>query len=140
MKRVILAILAGIVTWIVVASLFDRALRLALPGYAAAEPDMTFTVPMMAARLTMGALSSLAAGYAAGWIDRPAGPSAWTVALVLLGGFLPGHMALWHLFPVWYHLTFLVSLVPLTWLGSCLAHLGAPGRRAGGAAGGPQQA
>jgi hypothetical protein len=134
MKRVILAILAGIVAWILVASLINRGLRLAMPGYAAAEPDMTFTLPMMAARLTIGALASLAAGAACGWIDRPGGPSVWTVGVVLLAAFIPGHVALWNLFPVWYHLTFLVSLLPLTVLGSLLARRRVPERPAGGSA------
>jgi uncharacterized protein (DUF983 family) len=31
--------------------------------------------------------------------------------------FIPQHIALWHTFPIWYHLTFLLSLVPLTYLG-----------------------
>jgi hypothetical protein len=31
--------------------------------------------------------------------------------------FIPQHIMLWDKFPVWYHLTFLASLVPLTWIG-----------------------
>ena len=34
-----------------------------------------------------------------------------------LAVFIPQHIALWHTFPLWYHLTFLLSLVPLTYLG-----------------------
>ena len=37
--------------------------------------------------------------------------------LILLAVFIPQHIALWNNFPVWYHLTFLLSLVPLTYLG-----------------------
>jgi hypothetical protein len=37
--------------------------------------------------------------------------------LILLVAFIPQHIALWNSFPVWYHLTFLLSLVPLTYLG-----------------------
>jgi len=119
-KRLILAIVAGIVAWIIGVSLLDRGLRLTLPGYAAAEPEMTFTLPMMAARLTIGALASLIAGAISGWLDRPRGRAAWIVGAILLAAFIPQHVALWRVFPVWYHLTFLVSLVPLTVLGSLL--------------------
>jgi hypothetical protein len=133
-KRIILGIVAGIVVWVLAASLLDRGLRLALPGYAAAEPNMTFTLAMMAARLTLlGALPSLIAGATAGWIDRPGGPAAWIVGAMLLAAFIPMHMAIWDLFPVWYHLTFLVTLVPLMLLGSLFARGRAPGRPADGA-------
>jgi len=53
MKRAILAFLAGLVTWLLVVSVLDRGLRIVLPGYAVAEPKMTFTVGMMASRLAI---------------------------------------------------------------------------------------
>jgi hypothetical protein len=37
--------------------------------------------------------------------------------VILLAGFIPQHISLWNNFPVWYHLTFLLSFVPLTYLG-----------------------
>jgi hypothetical protein len=50
-----------------------------------------------------------------------AGLAVWvTVVLpgvLLLIGFIPVHVMLWDKFPVWYHLAFLLSLVPLTYLG-----------------------
>ena len=64
MKRPILAFIVGLVVWVLVASLPNRVLRLALEGYAAAEPQMVFTHGMMAARLALGALALLAAGAA----------------------------------------------------------------------------
>jgi hypothetical protein len=36
---------------------------------------------------------------------------------ILLVAFVPVHLGLWDKFPVWYHLTFLLSLVPLIYLG-----------------------
>ena len=43
--------------------------------------------------------------------------SALLAGLLLVGGFVPQHIMLWEKFPVWYHLTFLVSLVPLVYVG-----------------------
>ena len=117
MKRAILACIAGLVTWIVSASLLDRVLRLGIEGYAAAEPNMTFTLGMMAARLTVGALSSLISGAVVGWLARGRVRIAWVLGAIILAGFIPGHVALWDKFPLWYHLTFLVTLVPLVVLG-----------------------
>jgi hypothetical protein len=47
----------------------------------------------------------------------------------LLLMFIPQHIMLWDRFPIWYHLTFLLSLVPLTFLGARIGSLGAPTRR-----------
>jgi hypothetical protein len=119
MKRAIIAVVAGFVAWLLAATLLNLGLRGALEGYAAAEPHMTFTLTMLAGRLIVGALSSLAAGAVAGAIAPRGSRSPWVLGAILLAAFLPEHLLrLWHVFPVWYHLTFLVSLVPLVVLGA----------------------
>jgi hypothetical protein len=125
MKKTVGAVLLGLVTWIVVASLGNRLLRAGLAGYVAAEPAMAFTHAMMAARLVLGAVSSLCAGFAAAWLYRRSATAGRTgvtaLAVVLLVVFVPLHVALWAKFPPWYHLTFLASLPLLTMLGGRLA-------------------
>ena len=118
MKRSILAVIAGLIVWILVASLLNRGLRLLLVGYAAAEPKMAFTLSMMAARLTLAVIASLAAGAVAGAIAPSSRRTPWGLGAILLAAFLPEHVMIWHVFPVWYHLTFLVTLVPLIVLGA----------------------
>jgi len=95
-------------------------LRLALAGYAAAEPKLTFTLGMMWARLLMAAVTSLIAGAVLGAIAPASKRTPWVLGLVLLAAFLPVHVGLWHAFPVWYHLTFLVTLAPLVAVGAWL--------------------
>ena len=63
MIRNIGSIVAGIVAWIAIVTVIDRLMRLAWPEYAAALPIMTFTLPMMFARLSEGAVTTLAAGF-----------------------------------------------------------------------------
>lgn len=120
MKRSILAFIAGLAAWVLVASLLNRGLRLALRGYAAAEPEMTFTHGMMAARLVLGALASLAAGAATRAVAPSSRRTVWVLGAVLLAAFIPIHVRLWANFPVWYHLVFLGTLVPLVALGATL--------------------
>ena len=118
MIRAILAFISGLAVWVLIASLLNRGLRIGLQGYAAAEPQMTFTYGMMLARLTLGALASLAAGA----ITRAVAPSdarvSWVLGVFLLAGFIPTHVRIWAKFPVWYHLVFLGTLVPLVVLGA----------------------
>lgn len=118
MKRSILAGLAALLTWVFVVSVIDRLLRVSMPGYTTAEQTMQFTLSMKIARLLMAAVASLAAGAIARWI-APA--SRWTpivVGCIVLALFLPMHVSIWNKLPVWYHLTFLLTIVPLVVLGA----------------------
>jgi hypothetical protein len=112
------ALVAGLVAWIVVVTALDRLLRLVVYDYALAEPTMTFTLSMLLARLAIAAMTSVAAGAVTGWIARPNLLAAWLLGMFLLALFIPQHVSAWHSFPVWYHLTFLVTLVPLVVFGA----------------------
>jgi hypothetical protein len=114
MPRLIGGVIAGVVAWTVLATILNLALRHGWADYAAVEKAMAFTVPMMAARLAMSAICSLAAGFAAARLDKRAPLIAGTILLLL---FIPVHYALWSKFPIWYHLTFLASLPLLSLAG-----------------------
>ena len=118
--RVALAVVAGIVVWFAVATAGNVALRLLVDGYTDMEPAMTFTLGMMFGRLLVGAISSVAAGAAGAWIARRVRPTALALGVVLVVLFIPGHVRLWDTFPGWYHAAFLLSLVPLVWVGARL--------------------
>src|SRR5436309_2711038 len=112
MMRTILAVIGGLVAWALVATLLDIGLRLALPGHREAEPVLAFTLTMKLARLTLALLASLAAGAAIGTIAPASRPAPWVAGLIMLAIFLPEHIRIWPLLPVWYHLFFLVTLAP----------------------------
>jgi|SRR5690349_6868738 len=119
MWRTVASIVAGLIAWAVVVTLLNFGLRAAIPGYHAAEATLQFTMAMKIGRLTEAALTSLAAGAVVGLIS-PKKWAPWVVGLITLAIFLPEHVKLWHSFPVWYHLSFLVPLVPLVVLGAML--------------------
>lgn len=75
---------------------------------------------MKVARLILGALASLAAGAGAGRIAPSRTGLPWVLGAVILAAFIPTHIQLWAKFPVWYHLVFLGTLVPLVALGATL--------------------
>jgi len=118
MARVVVGVLAGLVAWFAVATLGNFVLRAALPGYAEVEKAMNFTLGMMIARLLLGALASLCAGFVVAWISRRSGAPVVALVAVLLALFVPVHYAMWTTFPFWYHLVFLTSIVLLTWSGA----------------------
>lgn len=113
------ALVVALVVWFVVATVVHRLMCMLWPGYAQATPLLTFTLPMKIARLSLGALSTLIAAAAA----RRLSAARWlpfVLGCALLALFLPEHYKLWNRLPVWYHLTFLCSLIPLALLGARL--------------------
>ncbi len=111
MIKSIAAIAAGLVTWFVVATLGNFVVRAALPGYTDVEVAMNFTLGMQVARLAVGVLSSILAGFVTAWIAAGKRRDVLILTALLLAVFLPVHYSLWTRFPVWYHALFLFSLV-----------------------------
>ena len=127
--KFVLAILIGFVVWFVVATAANLLIRASLAGYAEAELATRFTLPMLLARLVVGALSSVVAGLVCALSARsvPVAVTVFAVALVVF--FIPVHYSLWAQFPVWYHATFLVSLAPLVLVGAWVERRFASGAR-----------
>ena len=118
MVRSIVAVVAGLVAWGLVATLLNFGLRAGIAGYAQAEPTLAFTLSMKIARLTLAALASLAAGAVVGLIAPSKTAPRWVFGAMMLAFFIPVHIQLWAKFPVWYHLVFLGTLLPLVLLGA----------------------
>jgi hypothetical protein len=114
------SIVAGLVTWAVVVTVLNFVLRAAIPGYHSAETTLQFTMAMKIARLSEAAVTSVVAGAMTGLIAPTKRWAPLAVGLITLAMFLPEHVKLWDRFPVWYHLSFLVPLVPLVVLGGML--------------------
>jgi hypothetical protein len=119
MWRLICGVVVGLAVWIAVVSLLDRSMRYGWHDYAAVEKAMTFTFAMMIARLSESAISSLVSGYLAALVGR-GGRAPLVAGVVLLLMFIPIHYSIWSHFPIWYHLTFLISLPLLSFLGGKL--------------------
>jgi hypothetical protein len=115
--RNILGVIAGLAVWVAIAGVAGLTMRSAWPEYASVADAMTFTLPMMFARLAIGALATLGAGWVTAVIARRSMLPRVIAGLLLLAAFVPQHIMLWDKFPVWYHMTFLISLVPLAYLG-----------------------
>jgi hypothetical protein len=118
MLRGLVAIVVAVVVWLVAATLGNMLLRMVLPGYGAVEASMAFTLAMQVGRLAVGVLATFAAGLACSAVARGKPAPAYVFGIALLLCFLPVHYGLWGRFPVWYHLVFLGSLLPVALLGA----------------------
>jgi hypothetical protein len=81
---------------------------------------MMFTLSMKWARLALGAVASISAGYVLAHVAPNAKWLPLMLGGLLLAAFLPIHYTLWTRFPIWYHLVFLASIVPLVAFGAQL--------------------
>ena len=121
MARTTLGVIAGLAVWVTIVIAAGLIMRAAWADYARVADAMTFTVPMMVARLAIAALATLAMGLVTTLIARRSMRARLMPGVLLLVVFIPQHVMLWDKFPVWYHLTFLASLVPLAYLGGKIA-------------------
>jgi hypothetical protein len=128
MARGVLGVVVGLAVWVIVVTVAGLVMRATWPAYASVADAMTFTLPMMVARLTVGALATLAMGFATSVVSRRSPVATLAAGALLLLVFIPEHIKLWDKFPVWYHLTFLLPLLPLAYLGGMASRRGTHGK------------
>lgn len=111
MVKTVLSVAAGALVWILLVSASDRLMRHFWPDYDAVVTAMTFTLPMMIARLTESSVALIAASYATVRMEPTSRVAPWALGLLMLAFFAPFHYTIWEKFPVWYHAYFLISLI-----------------------------
>jgi hypothetical protein len=124
MGRNILGVVTGLAVWLIIVILAGAIMRQSWSAYASVADAMTFTLPMLIARLSISTVATLVTGFVTASVVTRSMVARLMPGVILLLWFVPVHMMLWDKFPVWYHLTFLVSLVPLTYLGGTIAGVG----------------
>ena len=120
MFRTVAAVIAGNFIWTALWLGLNTLLR--MQGVLPAESNARLDKPIP---LAVMLLSSIVFSVAAGWIATAiAGGNNYRAALILaviqLGLGLFFQSQAWHLMPVWYHVPFLLAVVPATLLGAWL--------------------
>ncbi len=131
MIRIILGIIVGFVVWSIVWVGSDRLLTVMSPGWLgkhAAEAERAIasgasmvTDPLIAViNLIRSFITSIIAGYIAALVAGEYQRSTLILGVILLAfGIMVQYMA-WNLAPAWYHILFLLFLIPMTILGGRL--------------------
>jgi hypothetical protein len=117
MARNFIGVVTGLAAWLAIAVVAGLIMRETWPAYASVADAMTFTLPMMIARLSIGALATVSMGFVTASITQSA-VARLIPGLTLLIVFVPEHAMLWDKFPIWYHLFFLISLAPMLLIGA----------------------
>lgn len=131
MMRIILGAIAGFVAWSILWVGSDAILAAISPGWygrhhAELEAAVNQKTPFMSdsviliIALIRSVIFSLIAGFLAASIARESAksPLALGILLLLFGIFIQS--IFWNYAPLWYHLTFLLLLVPVAMLGGKL--------------------
>ena len=119
--RFIAGLLAGCASAVGIAFLGIALLRAAWPEYAEAEPDRAYSLVMLLARLSVAAILTIGAACVATLVAGDDGRAAVFLGAFFVAVSLPSHFHyVWDDYPVWYHFVYLLSLVPIAWLGSRL--------------------
>ncbi|UCG31816.1 MAG: hypothetical protein JSU68_09130 [Phycisphaerales bacterium] len=114
MVRSIVSVLAGFVVWSVIWLVAGQGVRAAMSG-AFAEDGSTSSVGVSLLMLVASVICSLAAGYVAALVARGRILTHGLVlGIILLAVGVMVEIQHWTKMPLWYHLVFLVLLIPVT--------------------------
>jgi hypothetical protein len=118
--RAILAVIAGAVVWAVLWVGGTKAAGAAFPAVLPAGQPVTDSAALLGLIVYSVALSMLA-GYVTATVasTRPM-PAVWALAILQLVLGIGVEVSAWSLTPVWYHVVFLLLIVPATVYGGQL--------------------
>jgi hypothetical protein len=124
MLRSILAVVAGFAAWSALWIAGNQTMLAALGDRV--RPDQSTDDPLVCSLLLV---LSVACSLLAGWVTALVDPrrwwaSTWAQALILLAVGIAVEVGMWELLPAWYHIVFLILLVPCTLLGARLRRRG----------------
>jgi hypothetical protein len=119
--RAILAVLAGAVVWAVLWVGGTKVAQMAIPAALPAGQPVTDTGVLVALILYSVVLSILAGFVTARVASGAPAPAVRGLAVLQLVLGVGIEASAWSLTPVWYHIVFLVMLVPATIYGGRLA-------------------
>ncbi len=120
MLRIISGVVVGFIVWTII-RLRGNDLAITIePGMAPNADFSNVPTSFVIILLVLSLISSLAAGFVAVLISREHFKTTLILGgLLLLVGIFFQAMA-WSILPLWYHLLFLISLIPMTILGGRL--------------------
>jgi hypothetical protein len=119
MTRIILGAILGVVVWFAVVFAASYAIAALAPALGAAL-KVHATMAALWERLAISFAGSILSGIAAAAVSRESSRAPLAAGVLLLIWFAPYHLSIWTQFPIWYHLTFFVSLVVLSVAGGRL--------------------
>jgi hypothetical protein len=114
--KLFFGIAAGLIAYAIVGKLGLYLLQISWADYDLHNTDKSYTTAMLLARQLVGVTASAAAGIGAAKTANDNGRSAWLAgAIIFCGGSYIHFMTItWTHYPVWYHFTYVLLIIPVT--------------------------
>ncbi|HKI74739.1 MAG TPA: hypothetical protein VJ998_08850 [Pseudomonadales bacterium] len=123
MWKVAIAVVVGFVVWSVLWVGGNQILGRVSPGMFNPVEGHMPPIDALVILLIFSMVCSLASGLATGYMVRPTLTPVWVLAGILLLVGVMVEAGYWTLLPLWYHVAFLVLLVPVTAAGGLIAQM-----------------
>lgn len=124
MGKIILGVIVGFIVWTVIFVAGESVLRAISPNLAAPEnAAIVDSTALLIGYLIRSIIASVLAGLTAAFIARENSRTPLILGIFLLIVGLLVQISSWNMLPIWYHLTFLILLIPMTLLGGKLKTL-----------------
>ena len=113
-----LSIIAGLVSYAIIGKGGLYLLQLSWADYAQHSIDRSYTVEMYLSRLLIGILAAMAAGIMAVKAARGQVEIAWMTGTVIFcaGSYVHLFTKVYAEYPIWYHIAYLLPIIPVTGL------------------------
>ena len=121
MGKIILGVIAGFIVWTIIFVGGESALRAISPSLAAPENAASVdSAALLISYLIRSIIASILAGLTSALVAGENARTPLILGFVLLLVGLLVQIGSWSILPIWYHLTFLILLIPMTILGGKL--------------------
>ena len=131
MLKIVFGVFAGFVAWSILWVGSDQVMVMASPGWYGIHQDDAYLALMngesyqantsiMLIRLAIAAVATVMSGFLAAFIAGENRRAAFALGVILLLVGIAVQVSAWNVMPVWFHVIFLVMLLPLTILGGKL--------------------
>ena len=124
MLKLILGVIAGFIVWSLIFVGGEAVVRAIVPG-AVAPADATYvgSIGILLGYLMRSIIASVLAGFTAALIAGENAKSTLILGVVLLAVGSMVQVGAWNMLPAWYHIVFLVLLIPMTIVGGKLKNI-----------------
>ena len=120
MLRIILGVIVGFVVWTII-WLGGGVLNKMIEPNNVPNPDLSnITTYYLLIKIMLSIFSSIVAGFLAVLVSKEFKLTTWILGSILLLIGILVESSIWNYVPLWYHISFLILLIPMTIFGGKL--------------------
>lgn len=117
MGKIVLGVIVGFVVWTILWLGSDAIIIAIMPDIAPTAELTNITNMYLIIKLISSVIFSIIAGFVAVLLSKEFSKTTLSLGVLLLLVGILVQVGVWNVIPLWYHLTFLVLLIPITILG-----------------------